>query len=78
MKFLFLIFLFFILLGPVIRFAFRFLVMNKIVKEQKKYYETQSPPKRKEGEVRVENATPSRPKRTNDTDGQYIDFEEVK
>lgn len=74
MKFLFVLFLFFILIGPVIRFVFRMLVMNKIVQEQKKYER----PVRKEGEVRVENATPHRAQQTKDTEGQYIDYEEIK
>ena len=78
MKFLFVIFLFFILIGPVIRFAFRFLVMNKIVKEQKKQYEQQNPPRRKEGEIRVDNVTPNKSQKTGNSEGQYIDFEEVK
>ncbi|WP_367915049.1 DUF4834 domain-containing protein [Leadbetterella sp. DM7] len=77
MKFLFLLFLFFILIGPVVRFVFRMLVMNKVVQEQKKYYEKQRPT-RKEGDIRVENATPNRPQRSSDSDGQYIDYEEVK
>jgi len=77
MKFLFLLFLFFILIGPVIRFVFRMLVMNKVVQQQQKYYEKQNP-SRKEGDVRVENATPHRPQRSKDSDGQYIDYEEIK
>jgi nucleoside diphosphate kinase len=78
MKFLLVIFLIFILIGPVIRFALRFLVMNKIVKEQKRYYEQNSPQNRKEGEIRVDNATPNKSQKTKDSEGQYIDFEEVK
>ena len=74
MKFLFVLFLFIILLGPVVRFLFRMLVMNKVVQAQKKY---QTPP-RKEGEIRVDNATPQRPGKTRDTEGQYIDYEEIK
>lgn len=74
MKFLFLLFLFFILIGPVVRFLFRMLVMNKIVQEQKKHEK----PTRKEGDIRVENATPKRPQQTRDTEGQYIDYEEIK
>lgn len=77
MKFLFVLFLFFILIGPVIRFLFRILVMNKVVQEQKKYYQKQNPG-RKEGDIRVDNATPSRPQKTRDADGQYIDYEEIK
>lgn len=76
MKFILVIILFLFLIGPIIRFAFRFFVMNKIVKEQKKYYNQES--NRKEGEIRVENATPNRTSRTKDTEGQYVDFEEVK
>lgn len=78
MKFLFVIFLIFILIGPIIRFAFRFLVMNKIVKEQKRQYEQQNPPRGKEGEIRVDNPAPNKSPKTGDSEGQYIDFEEVK
>ncbi|MCD8539685.1 MAG: DUF4834 family protein [Leadbetterella sp.] len=53
------------------------LVMNKVVQEQKKYYQKQSP-SRKEGDIRVENATPNRPQQSRDTEGQYIDYEEIK
>lgn len=77
MKFLLLLFLFFLLIGPVIRFAFRFLVMNKVVKEQKKYYEQQNP-QRPVGDIRVDNATPNRQQKSNNSEGQYVDFEEVK
>lgn len=77
MKFLFLLFLFFILIGPMVRFVFRMLVMNKVVKEQQKYYQKQNP-SRREGDIRVDNATPNRPQKTKDTDGQYIDYEEIK
>lgn len=52
--------------------------MNKIVKEQKRYYEQNSPQNRKEGEIRVDNATPNKSQKTKDSEGQYIDFEEVK
>jgi hypothetical protein len=78
MKFLLVIFLIFILIGPIIRFAFRFLVMNKIVKEQRRQYEQQNPPRRKEGEIKVDTTTTSRSQKTSDSEGQYIDFEEVK
>lgn len=74
LKFLFVLFLFFILIGPAVRFVFRMLVMNKVVQEQNKYQN----PARKEGDIRVENATPNKPQRTRDTDGQYIDYEEIK
>ncbi len=77
MKFLFLLFLFFILIGPMVRFVFRMLVMNKVVEQQKKYYERQNP-SRKEGDIKVENATPNRPQRSRDSEGQYIDYEEIK
>lgn len=77
LKFLFVLFLFFILIGPVVRFLFRMLVMNKVVQEQKKYYQKQNPA-RKEGDIRVENATPNRPQQSRDTEGQYIDYEEIK
>lgn len=77
MKFLFVLFLFFILIGPVVRFLFRMLVMNKVVQEQKKYYQKQNPT-RKEGDIRVENVTPNRPQQSRNTDGQYIDYEEIK
>ncbi len=77
LKFLFVLFLFFILIGPVVRFLFRMLVMNKVVQEQKKYYQKQNP-SRKEGDIRVENVTPNRPQQSRDTDGQYIDYEEIK
>jgi hypothetical protein len=74
MKFLFVLLLFFILLGPVLRLLLRTIVMNKVMKEQKKYTTTT----RKEGDIRVENAAPHRSQRTRDTDGQYIDYEEIK
>lgn len=77
MKFLFVLFLFFILIGPLVRFLFRMLVVNKVVQEQKKYYQKQNPA-RKEGDIRVENVTPNRPQQSRDTDGQYIDYEEIK
>ena len=77
LKFLFVLFLFFILIGPAVRFVFRMLVMNKVVKEQQKFYQKQKP-SRSEGDIRVDNATPHRPQKTKDTDGQYIDYEEIK
>ncbi|MBX2953913.1 MAG: hypothetical protein KF870_15530 [Leadbetterella sp.] len=47
--------------------------MNKVVQQQNKYQN----PARKEGDIRVENATPNKPQKTRDTDGQYIDYEEI-
>jgi hypothetical protein len=74
MKFLFVIILFFILLGPILRFLLRMFVMNKVMKEQVKAQKSA----RREGDIRVENAAPHRPQRTKDSDGQYIDYEEIK
>jgi hypothetical protein len=74
MKFLFVLILFFILLGPILRFLLRMFVMNKVMKEQVKAQKSA----RKEGDIRVENAAPNRPQHTKDSDGQYIDYEEIK
>lgn len=78
MKFLFLLFLFFILLGPILRFAFRMFIGKKVVEMQNQYYKNQAPQQRPEGEIRVETPKANRQKRTDSQEGQYIDFEEVK
>lgn len=58
------------------RFLFWLIVGRQIVKEQKKY---QQPPKpvRPEGEVKVDYI-PNKDRNSKNSDGQYIDYEEVK
>lgn len=74
MKFLFVLILFFILLGPILRLLLRMFVMNKVMKEQVKATKSA----RREGDIKVENTAHHRPARTKDSDGQYIDYEEIK
>ncbi|MFN8346213.1 MAG: DUF4834 domain-containing protein [Spirosomataceae bacterium] len=78
MKLLFnilLIFIFFIaFVPPFRRFMFWLLVGRQLVKEQKK---ANQHPKRREGDIRVENQ-PVNPNQSRFRGGDYVDYEEVK
>lgn len=78
MKILFnilLIFIFLIAFVPSFRrFMFWLLVGRQLVKEQKK---ANQPPKRREGEIRVEPG-PSNVNQSRFRGGDYVDYEEVK
>ena len=75
-KFIFLILLLLVFVAPLRRFLFWLVVGRQIVKEQKKYQQPTAPV-RPEGEIKVDYK-PNRNDRPKDTDGQYVDYEEVK
>lgn len=76
-KFLGIIILLIVFVPVFRRFLFQLLVGNQIAKEQKRYNDMMQKQQRKEGEIRVDSNI-QKPKKGNDSSGQYIDYEEVK
>lgn len=69
-KILFICILLIAFVPPVRRFVFYLLVGRQLVKEQRR----QTPPRRREGETRVDHVPP-RPNANKG--GEYVDYEEV-
>lgn len=76
MKFLFLLILFFFLFSPIIRMITRVFLVKKMSQFQNG--QPQKKPTRKEGDIRIDNASPKHQQKTGNSEGHYIDFEEVK
>ena len=76
-KIIFVILLVLIFVPSVRRFLFWLIVGRQIVKEQKKYQQPQRKV-RPEGEIKVDYVPPGKDQNSNNSDGQYIDYEEVK
>lgn len=73
LKFLAIFFLVIYLIGFLAKYAFRRWI-NSLLKQQSGGYQTDS---HKEGDVTI-NFTPDDKKKFNESEGEYVDYEEVK